>query len=158
MAFFRFGSLLVAIFLLQLLLLSGVPWLGEGVDPLFLVLIFISFRIRSARFLWLYGVALGFLKDLATGGFFGASGLTFGGVGWLITVGRHLVEREDPIVQGIWAGLLSMIQGLAYGLLMIGIDPAVRWTPGWGILPVLMLVNGGIAAWGFPRLEKICGC
>lgn len=154
MAPFRFGLLLVALLLLQLLFLSRIPWVAQAVDPLLLVLIFIGFRIRSARFLWAYGVALGFLKDLVTGNLFGVSGATFGLVGWLMASARHLVEREDPILQGIWAGLLSMIQGLATALLLMAMEPAVRSIPGWGILPALMLVNGGIAAWGFPRLER----
>jgi len=134
--------------------LSRIPWLAQAMDPLLLVLIFLGFRIRSARFLWAYGVALGLLKDLAIGNLFGISGAAFGLVGWLIASTRHLVEREDPILQGIWAGLLSMIQGLTAVLLLMAMEPAMRSIPGWGILPVSMLINGGIAAWGFPRLER----
>lgn len=158
MAPFRFGLLLVALLFFQLLFIFRIPWAAQVMDPLLLVLIFLGFRIRSARFLWVIGIALGALKDLTTAGPFGLSSAPFGLVGWLISSTRHWVEREDPILQGVWAGILSMLQGLAAASLLMAMEPAARPIPGWGILPVLMLVNGGIAAWAFPRLERWLRC
>jgi len=140
----------------DLLFLSRVPLLRWMVDPLLLLLIFLGFRLPSGRFLWLIGMGLGFLRDLGTGSLLGGFACTFALIGWILNSTRHLVEREDPLVQGIVAGILSGASGILFGGLLTLADPAVGWNR-WvlWILPVAMGVNGICAALGFPRLQQI---
>lgn len=152
----RFFLCGLALWGLELFFLPAVPLGREGVDPLFLFLIFLGFQLPGVRFLWLYGALIGFLKDLSTGGLFGAFSLSFCGVGWILGASRHLLEREDPLIQGIWTGLLAAVNQAAYGILVTWADPAMGWNLwGWAVVPVAMGVNGGLAAWGFPKLQKI---
>ncbi|MBI3333519.1 MAG: hypothetical protein HYZ93_05460 [Candidatus Omnitrophica bacterium] len=151
--FFLCGLILWGV---ELVVLPALPLVGMAVDPLFLFLIFLSFRLRSVRFLWLYGAGIGFLKDLAAAGLFGAFTLSFCGVGWVLGVSRHLLEREDPLIQGIWTGLLAGVNAAAYGVLVTAADRSVDWNLwGWAVIPLVMAVNGGLAVWGFPRLQRI---
>ena len=93
---------------------------------------------------------------METGAILGGFACTFALVGWILNSSRHLVEREDPLVQGIWAGILTGISGLVYGILLKCADPAMGWNGwmGW-FLPVAMVANGMFAAWSFPRLQRI---
>ncbi len=124
-------------------------------DPLLLLLIFLGLQLPSGRFLWAYGACLGFFRDLTTGGLFGGFVCSYSLIGWILGTSRHLVEREDPLIQGIWAGLLTGIHGLSYGLLMTLADPVMGWNRwGLGLLPLSMGLQGIAAAWGFPRLKR----
>ncbi len=142
----------------DIFLLPQVPFLSWILNPLLLFLIFLGFRLRlsSVRFLWLIGLGLGFLRDLGTGALWGGYACAYGLVGWILGSTRHLVELEDPIIQGIWAGILSGIGCLGYGVLLTAADPALSWNrwAGW-TLPLSMAVNGISAAWSFPRLQRI---
>ncbi len=140
----------------ELFFFSQVPVLRILAAPLLLFLIFVGFRLPSGRFLWAIGAALGFLRDIETGALWGGFACTFALVGWILHSGRHLVEREDPLVRGIWAGILTGISGLVYGVLLQCADPAMGWNGwmGW-FLPAAMVANGMVAAWSFPRLQRI---
>jgi hypothetical protein len=86
----------------------------------------------------------------------GGFACAFGLIGWTLGMSRHLVEREDPFIQGIWAALLTGFLSLLYGLLVTFADPVVGWNRWWWVAtPVVMVVNGCLAAWGFPKLQKI---
>ena len=98
MASFRIPFVILGVWLFDLFLLPLFPFLKGRVDLLLLVLIFLGFRLSSSRFLWCYGLGLGLLKDLTTGGFFGAWSCTFALIGWILSTTRHLLEREDPLV------------------------------------------------------------
>lgn len=125
-------------------------------DPLLIFLVFLGLKLPSGRFLWGYGALLGFLKDLATGGLFGGFTLTFIGMGWLLGAGRHWVEREDPLLQGIWVGLFTGLGTVLYGLLVNGMEPGIGWNRwGWIHVPLAMVLNGLLATWAFPRLQRI---
>ena len=109
-------------------------------------------NVPSTRFLWLQGFCLGVFKDLTTGAFFGGYAATFGLIGWLIGMGRHMVEREDPLRQAIWTAVLSGIRGVAYGMLLSAVDPAFggnRWW--WVFVPLSSLASGACAFWLFPH-------
>ena len=156
MANVRFWTVLAVSWFFTLILFPLFPALSI-LDPLFLLLVFLGFHLSSGRFLWAYGIFFGFLKDLSGGGLFGAWSCTFGFVGWILFLSRHLVEREDPLLQGIWAGLLTGASGLVYALVCAFSDPAARWGgAGWLTLPVTMAAGGTTAAWAFPRLGRWC--
>ena len=78
-------------------------------------------------------------------------------IGWVLNSTRHLVEREDPLVQGIVAGVLSGVSGILFGLIVTLAEPGGLGWNRWVVwtLPVAMGVNGLCAAWGFPRLQRI---
>ena len=155
MASFRIWVIAFLLWSLELLLSPRIPVVWVFVDPLFLLLIFLGLNLSSAKFLWLYGVVLGMLKDVATAGLFGGYTCTFALMGWFLEWSRHLVEREDPLVQGVWVGLLVGLNSLVYGLLITLADPAVGWNRWWwGITPIAMLASGGCAMWSFPRLRQ----
>jgi len=158
MIFRSFVFWVIALWGMELFLLPTVPLLSMSLDLLFLLLVFLGFRLPSARFLWLHGICLGLLKDLSTGGPFGVFALSFAWIGWMLGAGRHLVEREDPLLQGIWAGMLTLIHGLVYGLLAALADPAIGWNRWlWLILPAQVACSVGLAMWGFPRLQRVMG-
>ncbi len=140
---------------LELCLLPSIRLVRVLLFPLLLLLIFLGFQLSSVRFLWFYGMLIGLLRDLATGAFFGGFICTFGLVGWLLGAVRHLFEREDPLIQGVWAGILTGVSCFVYGLFLIFADPAVGWNRwSWGVIPAAMVLNGGCAVWGFPRLQR----
>ena len=85
-------------------ILSLFPLLRSVMDLLLLFLIFLGFKLPSTRWLWVYGLGIGLLKDLTTGGWFGAWSCTFALIGWILGAIRHLLEREDPLMLGVWAG------------------------------------------------------
>ncbi len=125
-------------------------------DPLFLLFVFYCLRFPSGRFLWLQGIFLGFLKDLITGGLFGGWACSFGLIGWVLGATRDLVEREDPVIQAVWAGLLTGLNGIFYALIITLADPAIGWNRWWwGAVPLSMGVSVGCALWVFPRLHRL---
>ena len=131
------------------------PGLSLVVDPLFLFLVWLGLQLPQGRFLWLWGVGLGFLKDVATGGLFGSFSCTFGLIGWLLATARHMAEREDPLIQSFWAGILTALHGLLYGVILTLADPAVGWRAGWlGWWFLSVILSVGCAAWGYPRLKR----
>ena len=155
MAPFRLWRIVFLLWCLEILLTLFFPSLWAWVDPLFLLLIFLGLHRASPRYLWLYGIFLGFLKDLATSGLFSGFTCTFALIGWLLESSRDWVEREDPLVQGIYAAVLTGFHNVVYGLLVILADPIVGWNRWWwGIVPLAMLISGGCALWGFPRLRR----
>lgn len=135
-------------------LLSLFPSFKAVVDLLLLSLVFLGFRLSSSRFLWGVGGGLGLLKDLASGGPVGVWSCTFALIGWLLGVSRHLLEREDPMVVGVWAGVLAGLSGFLYECLLISVDPAASWSGWWRFLPAAMLVQGAVAALSFPWLQR----
>lgn len=155
MASFRIPFVILGVWFFDLFLLPLFPFLKGKVDLLLLVLIFLGFRLSSSRFLWCYGLGLGLLKDLSTGGFFGAWSCTFALIGWILSATRHLLEREDPLVLGIWAGVLAALSGAGYECLVLAVDPVTSWSGWWKGLPWVVLLHGGIAMWGFPKLQKL---
>ncbi len=154
MASFRFGSLFLGFWILDLLLLSLVPSFRLVFDPLLLLLIFQGFRLPSLRFLWLQGLGLGLLKDLTSGGLFGVWGCTFALVGWILASTRRLVEWEDPVVAAVFTGLFTLVGGVVHALIVTLSDPMLGWssTP-WAPLLAAVFLHGAAALWGFPRLR-----
>ena len=150
--------ILLGLWTLDFLLLSRILFIRWGLDLLLLFLIFLGFRLPSDRFLWAVGLGLGFLRDLTTAGLWGGFACTYGLIGFALGSGRHLFEREDPLIQGIWAGILSGVGTLIYGILVSVADPAVGWNRWvWVELPLLMGANGACAIWLFPKFQKISG-
>lgn len=140
----------------DLFLVAPFPPARLLVDPLLLFLIFLGLALPSGRFLWAIGGLLGFLRDLGTGSPMGGFTCAFALVGWILDAGRRFLEREDPLVQGIWAGVLTGLGGLVYSILIRWMDPAMGWN-GWAgwILPWTMGIHGAGASLFFPRLRKV---
>ncbi len=124
-------------------------------DPLLLLLIFLGLTASSTRFLWAVGIGWGAMRDLASGGPFGLYLCTFALVGWIVGGIRHWMELEDPLIQGVWAGLLTgLAQGLAY-LWLTRADPMIGWNDwGWIVIPASMAAQGMAAFWSFPYLKR----
>ncbi len=140
----------------DLLLMALLPSARLLVDPLFFLLAFLGFRPSPHRFLWLQGIGLGLLKDLSTGALFGGWACTFGGVAALLTAGSRWVEMEDPLVVGIWVGVLAGLTTAAYALLLSLADPFLQgFHLPWLWLPFSMAAHGALAVWGFPRLRRL---
>lgn len=156
MGSFRFALTVLGFFAFQLLLLPWIPLLRLIVDPIFLFLVFLGLKVPSIRFLWVYGLLLGSLKDLTTGGLFGIFSLSFSLVGAIFGMSRHLVEWEAPLNQGILTGLLTGLAGMMT-CFVVSLADRSAGCPGmsWMLLPVSMVAHGWIATWGFPKLEKI---
>jgi len=137
-------------------LLPLVPALPLVIDPGFLLLIFLGFQKDRPHSLWLIGAGLGFFKDLAGGGLFGAWTVSYALGGWILTYGRHLVEWEDPLVQSIAAALLTGAAWFLYGFLAVTVDPEVGWNRWWWFWwPFAMGVHGAVAYLVFPKLKGI---
>ncbi len=152
----RLLGVVLGLFLLEEVGPLLLPPVAIFLDPLLLFLIFLCLKIPSGRFLWVYGLGLGILKDLTTGGLFGLSACTFGFIGWVCGTFRHLVEREDPLLAGIWAGLLSGAARLIFGFLTVLADSQVGWNRWfWAVLPLSMAANGGFAFLLYPYLERL---
>ncbi len=155
MASLRLWTIILFLWCLEIFLTLFLPSLWAWVDPLFLLLVFLGLHHPSGRYLWLYGLFLGFLKDCATSGLFGGFTYTFALAGWFLESSRGLVERDDPLVQGAYAAVLTGLNNLVYGLLVILADPVVGWNHWWwGMTPLAMLISGGCALWCFPRLRR----
>lgn len=149
----RFRLLILGAWILDLFLFLFLPALRVVVDPFFLLLVLLGFWHPSGRFIWVWGLGLGLLKDLVSGTFWGGSALVFGAVGLLLVTNRHLVEREDPLLIGIWTGIAAALKEILYGFLLVFLDPFVRFTGGWwGILILSSAANGVASAWSFPIL------
>ncbi|MBI1952622.1 MAG: hypothetical protein HYS41_00670 [Candidatus Omnitrophica bacterium] len=145
------GLLGFSVFLLPL-----IPALPLVFDPAFLLLVFLGFQKSRGAPLWLIGAGLGFLKDLAGGGPFGAWLVSFALIGWILTHGRHLVEWEDPLVQSLAAALLTGLGWTLYGLLVVMVDPEVGWNRWWWFWwPSAMGVHGAAVYLIFPKLKRI---
>lgn len=153
MVWLRFWRLILGAWILDLFLFIFLPVLRVVVDPFFLLLVLLGFQHPSGRFIWVWGGVLGLLKDLVSGPFLGGSALTFSGIGLLLVMSRHLVEREDPLLMGIWTGILAALKEILYGFLLVFLDPFVRFTGSWwGGLILSSVVSGAAAAWSFPIL------
>jgi cell shape-determining protein MreD len=139
----------------QTLLLPSIPLLRWLLDPLLLLLIFLGLTAASTRFLWAVGIGLGAMRDGVAGGPFGLYLCTFAFLGWIIGGIRHWMELEDPLIQGVWAGLLTgCAHGLAYAWLGLA-DPMIGWNRwGWVVIPLSMVSQGMVAFWGFPHLRR----
>ncbi len=141
---------------LDLFLLALFPAVRLLVDPLLVFLVFLTFTRRSSRFLWVLGFGLGLLKDLYSGEVFGAWGGTFAATAWIIGSTRHLVEWDYPPIVGVWIALLTLLAGFLHGAWLILADPFLHWGNGrLLLLPAAMLAQGILAAWGFPRFQKL---
>ena len=152
----RLLGVVVGLWILDVFGRALFPQIWTVVDPLFLLLVWLGLELPNGRFLWLWGAGLGFLKDCVTGGLFGSWTCTFGLVGWILGRTRHIAEREDPLIQGIWAGILTAMNALFYGLLMTLADPTVGWNRGWwGVWLLSIIVSMGCATWSFPRFKGI---
>lgn len=155
MAVFRLWIVIGLLWLIQFLFLPLFPLLRVVVDPLFLVLVFLGLHAFSGRFLWAAGFGLGLLKDLTVGGLFGASACSFALAGWMLGAMQHLVEKEDPFVQGVWAGILSVLQWFSYGFILTLADSSLGWSVSlWFYLPLAIACNVLCVFWGFPPLRR----
>lgn len=153
----RFWALIVGFWFLELICYPLFPGLNRWVDPLFLLLVFISFKLPSTRSLWMWGAFLGFLKDSITGGLWGANICSFALVGWLLGISRHWFEWEDPLMQGTSAALLIGLNSLVYGIIVVWADPMVHWNGWWWLHTALAMgISGICAVWGFPRMQQWC--
>lgn len=152
---------LAALFLFlgaDLLLLALFPALRLIVDPLLLLLIGLSSGLRSSRSLWLLGFGLGLLKDLYAGTLFGAWSCAFLAAAWMIGATRRMIEWEDPAVVGVWTALLTLVVWIFHGFWLTLADPFLHWGSGrMMVLPAAMAIQGGLAAWLFPRMSKLFG-
>ncbi|MBI3318284.1 MAG: hypothetical protein HYZ90_03930 [Candidatus Omnitrophica bacterium] len=159
MAFLRFWLVVLLVFCAEFLLPALFPWARNLLDPPLLLLVFLGFTLPSGRFLWARGLLLGGLRDLAGGGLFGGFAVSFALAGFLLETMRRFLEREDPLIQAVGAGVLIGCVLLLYGVVVTLADPAVGWTGGWwALLPLSMAAQGALAFWGFPRLKKfLCG-
>ncbi len=155
MAVLRLWLVIGLLWLLQFLFLPLLPLLRVVLDPLFLILVFIGLHAPSGRFLWAAGFGLGLAKDLIGGGLFGASACSFALIGWILEVLQNYVEKEDPILQGFWAGALSLIQWFFYGLIVQSTGSYAGWNPRiFFYLPPVVLFSALCAFFGFSPLRR----
>jgi hypothetical protein len=120
-----------------------------------LFFILLGLRWPRTRFLWLYGMGVGLLRDLSVGGLFGGWSCAFGLTGWGLTYLRQLLEVEGPRMLALCTALATLWAGLAYALILASADPAVAWRFGsWGFLLLQAGLHGAGAFWLFPRLER----
>ena len=156
MAVLRIGILLLALWLIQLILFPYIPLLRFLLDPLFLFFCYWALQRTPARWLWMMGLFLGLLKDASAGTLFGAWACSFALTGWVIAQVRYLVERDDPLIVGIWVGLLSGFVTALHALWVNLSDPALHWTfsSAWA-MGVLAISQGALAVYGFPRVRKV---
>lgn len=158
MAFRPVAAALALFLAADLLMMALFPALRLLVDPLLLLLICLSSRLRSLRSIWFLGLALGLLKDLYAGTLFGAWICTFAAVAWTIGAARRMVEWEDAAVVGIWTAILTLGASVFHGFWLTLADPFVHWGNGQvGVVPAAMAVQGLLAAWLFPRLRQRVG-
>ena len=156
MAWFRFWTIVFLLWILEILLTPLSPSLWVWFDPLFLLLIFCGLHQSSGRSLWLVGASMGFFKDLGTGGVFGGYTCTFALIGWFLESSRDLVEREDPLMQGLWAGFFAALSSFLYGVWIVLADPSVHWNIRWWLMiPSVVFISAACAVWGFPRLRRL---
>ena len=140
----------------DLFLLALFPSIRLVVDPLLLFLVFLGSALRSSRFLWLFGLGLGLLKDFYSPELFGAWAGTFSLTAWLIGASRTLVQWEDPPVVGVWTAILTLLVGVLHGIWLILADPFLHWGSGrYSLLPAGMLIQGMLATWAFPRFQRL---
>ncbi len=155
MAFHRVCILIAFLWIVEFLFLPIIPLAKILVDPLFIFLVFRGLQASSGRFLWVEGVSLGLLKDLATGGLFGGFACSFGFIGWLLGQSQHFVEKEDPLIQAVWAGFLTAFQWVVYAFLVVLSEKTVGWGWGWWFfLPLAAVANCGFAFWVFPPFRR----
>jgi len=155
MAFLRVGVVLGGFWAFQIFLLNGVPAASAILDPLLMLIVFFGLHSSSTRYLWIRTALIGFLKDLSTGGYFGAAACSFALVGWVLGAGHHLVEREDPVIQGVWVGLMVGLNMVFHGLLIMLADSVVGWNRWWiTAVPIAMIAHGVGAVWFFPFLRR----
>ena len=151
----RLGFLIAALWLTELILTALFPFLRLLADFLFLFLIFLGFQWPSPRFLWLAGIGLGILRDLSVGGIFGGWAFVFGLCGWILARLRYLVAAEDPLIVGIFTGLMTVLAGFFYACFVIWTDPSISWRHGsWGALPVQAVLHAMFAIWIFPQFRR----
>lgn len=152
---FRLPLIVLGGFSAQLLLLPWIPFGEILLEPLFLIFVYLAFKAPSTRFLWLYGLCLGFLKDCATGGLFGTYSVSFALAGALFGMSRYALEREDRLIRGFVTGVLVGILAFFSGIFSTWADPAVGWNRWWWLAtPLGMAANGWIATAAFPKLDK----
>ena len=149
----------LGLLLVDLLLLCGFPDGRLWVDPLLLFLVFACLSQPSRRPLWLWGLALGFLKDLYSPTLFGGWTAVFAALAWLIGRTRRWVEWEDPAVVGVWTSVLVLLSVLTHGAWLTLADPALRWANGEFLsVPFQMGAQGALAWWSFPLFRRFVRC
>lgn len=156
MAPFRLGSIFAAVLAADLVIFSILPSLRWLLDPFLLILFFIGLRMPSIRFLWAWGLALGFLRDAAGAGLFGTWTCVFALIGWILARVRHAMELEEPLTVSVCVGVGTLAAQLLHLALLALADPSVGWGQmPWGFLPLAALAHAGLGWWGFPRLERL---
>ena len=139
----------------ELFVKAFLPFAGLFIDFFLLFLIFVGFQIPSARFLWFWGAVIGFLKDAEGGGLFGGWTCAFAVLGWIVEKSRRFFEQEDPLIQGVWTALLTIIVGFVYGIIVALSDPMAGWSRlFWWTVPLSAGLNGLFAVLFFPRSKK----
>lgn len=144
--------LLPGCWLLDALVLAVFPFFRSVLDPLLLALLLLGVTARSGRWLWAAGAGMGLLRDMGAGNLVGISVAAFGVTGWLLVPARPLIEREDPVSVGVWAGFLSLAAVVLRSAFLSVSDPA---APPW-VWPAFLgtaIVHGILAACTFPRLS-----
>ena len=156
MAPHRLGYLLAGALAADLVVTSILPQLRWFLDPLLVTLFFVGLKAPSVRSLWAWGLALGLLRDAASGGLFGTWACIFALTGWILSRARRAMEVDDPITVFLCVGLGTLAAHLLELALIALADPSAGWgqVP-WGFFPLVGATHGGLAWWGFPRVERL---
>lgn len=156
MALFRLSGLVAAVVVADLVITSIGPALRWFLDPLLLILFFIGLKAPSVRSLWALGLALGLIRDAASGGLFGTWACVFALTGWILARARRAMEVDDPITVALCVGLGALAAQLLQLALITLADPSAGWgqVP-WGFFPLAAVAHGGLAWWAFQRVERL---
>lgn len=100
------------------------------------------------------GAILGVLKDLATGGPFGAWTTVFAGTAWLATRGARTIARDHPVAQLWWVTVSAAATVLGYAVLLgLRGDGALVFSVMMACLLPSALLTGAASLILFPALK-----
>jgi hypothetical protein len=155
---FRFGVMGFGFWLADWVWSACAPYdFRKMADPLLFFFIFFGWRWPRPRFLWLYGMGIGWLRDLSLGGLFGGWACSFGLAGWFSTFLRLRMELADPLAIGLYSAGLTLVAHGWYAWLVrwIGDAQGTASLLSWMATVMNPLLHGGLAVWAFPRLERV---
>ncbi len=139
-----FGILVLATFI-QVTALESVRLFGVKPDLVLILLIFYAF-LRGTREGSFWGFVAGFLKDVATGGYFGLNALDHLAAGYLAGLMQTVLYKDNPFVVATITLLICLFQGLIHYLLLFYLGIFI--SPGVGLGKIIFcgsVYNGAVA-------------
>jgi rod shape-determining protein MreD len=110
------GIFFLAIFI-QITILDTVQLFGIKPDLVFILVIFYAF-LRGQREGAFWGFLAGFLKDVATGSYFGLNALDHLAAGYLAGLIQTALYKDNPFVVSLVTALVCFVNGLIHYLLL----------------------------------------